>query len=447
MVQGSMRPALMLMLLLSTACSRTSEPPKPGTSEPRNPGTPEPRNLGTSEPRNPGTPFLQPGDPVPAAVLAGARHWAREGVAGNRILVITFGRTRCAPSEPCAAVENKLRSVQQAIRSSSGRKPAVGLVTLSVDPSFDMPAVLRAHADRVGADAEIWRFAALPATQVDEVLAKVGASRTDATTLVVDADGKLAKVYAGDAWSADDLARDVESLALRTNPAVVSAYIAAQEALAADDAGAARRELARLKKAIGEPAVSRLAAAAASAGTLTAMRAAFKPLSEALVRLPWPPPYQPMYCPMFDSNAGATWVQRAGPVANPYYGREMLRCGTDLSVGAHADHSPRHAGVLFMAPDAFHHVEGTYTEDGVFRVYIDDNFRKPMQASGFRARVEIGDRSIRLAPAADGLTLAAKVGGLTFPAEITLWMVLDPRGSEERFDFVFASYSQLPEKK
>ena len=44
-------------------------------------------------------------------------------------------------------------------------------------------------------------------------------------------------------------------------------------------------------------------------------------------------------------------------------------------------------------------------------------------------------------PAADGMTLDARVGALTFPAEITRQMTLDPRGPEERFDFVFASYS------
>ena len=390
------------------------------------------------------TKVLMPGDPVPAAIVAGARHWAREGVAGNRILVVTFSRTRCPSTDPCAAVEDKLRSVQQTVRSSFELKSAVGLVTLSVDPSYDMPAVLRAHADRIGADADVWRFAALPAAQIDDVLASLGASRTGAATIVVDSDGKLAKLYSGDAWTAEELARDVESLALRTNPSVVSAYIAAQEALAADDVRTARRELTRLKTAIGEPAVSRLAAGAASARDLTAMRVAFKPLSEALVRLPWPAPYQPMYCPMFDNNAGATRVQKAGPVANPYYGQAMLRCGTDLSVGAHADHSPKHGGVLFMGADAFHHVEGTYTEDGIFRVYVDDNFRKPMKVAAFRGRVEIGNRSIRLAPAADGLTLEANVGKMKLPAELTLWMVLDPRGDEERFDFVFASYSPDP---
>jgi hypothetical protein len=121
----------------------------------------------------------------------------------------------------------------------------------------------------------------------------------------------------------------------------------------------------------------------------------------------------------------------------------MLRCGTDLSLGAHADHSPIFGGVLFMATNQFHHVEGTYTNEGVFRLRIYDNFKKPMSARPFKALAQIGEKgpSLPLTPAPDGQTLDARVGALPFPAEITVTMTLDPRGPEERFDFVFASYS------
>jgi hypothetical protein len=228
---------------------------------------------------------------------------------------------------------------------------------------------------------------------------------------------------------------------LRAEPAVIAAYIDAQQALAADDVTGAKRALARLEAAIAEPAVDRLANAAAAAADIGAMRVAFKPLSEAFVRLPWPREYQPMYCPMFDGNAGATWVQKAGPVTNPYYGKAMLHCGTDMSTGAHEDHSPRFGGVLFMAADAFHHVEGTYTADGMFRAHVYDNFKQPMQVTRFKAWLEIGGRTIPLAPSADRLTLDARAGTLAFPAELTLKMIFVSGGEEERFDFVFASFS------
>ena len=436
------------------ACRSQAPPPEPGAaSAAATPSTPSPAITARQSP-------LVPGDAVPESVVAGVRHWQRGGAAGNRVLVVTFTYTRCAEGDLCASVERKLRTLQDEILKAPLLKGSVGLLSLSIDPSFDVPGVLRAHADRIGADAEVWRFAALSPTVIDEIMGRFGAplagdgKRGEVTpTAIVDAGGVLSRIDAASEWSVADMLRDLQSLVLRADPAVLSTYVAAQEALSADDLAGATRALALLTRAVGEPAVSRLAARAASAPDLPAMRAAFKPLSEALVRLPWPREYQAMYCPMFDGNKGATWVQKSGPVTNPYYGQAMLRCGTDLSLGAHADHSPKYGGVLFMAADAFHHVEGTYTPDGMFRLRVYDNFRKLLPVDSFRARVVLKEEfdaarqdfreliAFRLAPAADRMTLDAQVGQIVLPAEITLKITLDPRGSEERFDFVFAAYS------
>lgn len=451
---SGVRVAAGIVLSTAVACG--------GSTQPRNPAASQSQNAGMSEP-NPGGrppaagnvgPPLAPGDPIPAAVLAGARHWERGGAAGNRVLVVTFTQTRCAAGDPCADTERKLKALQDALIKAPGLTPSVGLLSVSRDPSFDLPGVLRAHADRIGADADVWRFAALPVAEVDAVLARFGAAGPERVTAIVDASGRLAKIYAGSAWTVDEMLGDLRSLVLRADPRVLSSYQAAQTALADDDLGAAKHALARLARAIGEPAVSRLARTAASASDLTAVRAAFKPLSEALVRLPWPSGYQAMYCPMFDANQGATWVQAAGPVRNPYFGQAMLRCGTDLSTGAHADHSARNGGVLFMASDAYHHIEGTYAADGVFRVFVSDNFRRAIRVAPFRARVVLKEeldprtQEVRelvvfpLRPSADGMTLYARVGAGRVPAELTLKITLDPRAGEERFDFVFADYSK-----
>ncbi len=39
-----------------------------------------------------------------------------------------------------------------------------------------------------------------------------------------------------------------------------------------------------------------------------------------------------------------------------------------------------------MAPDAWHHLEGTYPEDGTFRVHLYDNFSQPLSAKAFKGR-------------------------------------------------------------
>jgi hypothetical protein len=123
----------------------------------------------------------------------------------------------------------------------------------------------------------------------------------------------------------------------------------------------------------------------------------------------------------------------------------------------HQDHNPKHGGIFFMAPDAWHHLEGTYPEPGVFRVYFFDNFSQPMSAKAFKGRAvldEIFDPSTRttkeqlaypLLPASNGEYLEAKVGTGALPREITAKLQFEREGAFERFDFLFADLSKEEE--
>ena len=225
----------------------------------------------------------------------------------------------------------------------------------------------------------------------------------------------------------------------------------AQEALAADsydDAKAALDSLVTLADPITQPLVRSVAAA----DSIELMRTRFKPLSEYLAALDLPQGYARAYCPMYDS--GSNWVQRDGPVRNPYYGSEMLTCGVvDAAPGAHMDHSPRQGGIVFMAPDSFHHIEGTYPEDGVFRLYATNNYREPVDVSTWAGRAVLEEEydentdefievaAFDLVPSPDGAYLEALVGDLAVPTEVTAKVVFVEDFPEERFDFIFAEYS------
>ena len=109
-------------------------------------------------------------------------------------------------------------------------------------------------------------------------------------------------------------------------PALVH-YVAAQEALAADDLDQAHQALQGLIQN-ANPTLKPLAEKAASAADLAAVRGAFKPLSEEVRKGQIPEGYVVAYCPMADGDKGAHWVQKDQPqIANPYFGASMLRCG------------------------------------------------------------------------------------------------------------------------
>ncbi|MBI2821461.1 MAG: DUF3347 domain-containing protein [Acidobacteria bacterium] len=103
-------------------------------------------------------------------------------------------------------------------------------------------------------------------------------------------------------------------------------YVAAQEALAADDHGKAKSALSSLAAA-SDGELKELADAAAAAKDIQAMRTAFKLLSDHLLKTKLPKGYAVAFCPMAHNNKGASWIQKEGDIMNPYFGAAMLHCG------------------------------------------------------------------------------------------------------------------------
>lgn len=109
-------------------------------------------------------------------------------------------------------------------------------------------------------------------------------------------------------------------------PGVLRGYLQLQDALANDRIDAARAAAGSLAGlAAGD--LAPLAAAAVAAADLESLRAAFRPLSEALAQRPLSPGHAVAFCPMAFDYEGARWVQAEGAIANPYFGRAMLGCG------------------------------------------------------------------------------------------------------------------------
>jgi hypothetical protein len=114
----------------------------------------------------------------------------------------------------------------------------------------------------------------------------------------------------------------------------------------------------------------------------------------------------------------------------------------------HGNHNPQHGGLFFMAPDNWHHLEGTYARAGSFRMYLYDDFTKPLPRAELRkisgAVVLPDGKSVPLVPAQNGRYLEAKIGKVPVPAEMFAKVKFKPDAPESRFDFAFATYSKEP---
>jgi hypothetical protein len=139
------------------------------------------------------------------------------------------------------------------------------------------------------------------------------------------------------------------------------------------------------------------------------------------------------------------------PDGAPMIARRTLR--------PHGNHNPQHGGQFFMAPDNWHHIEGTYPRDRVFRLYLYDDYARPLSAADMRrvqARVvtretydpatrrttEISAFALRLSR--DGAYLEARVDRAAMPAEMTAKVRLKPDAPEYRFDFTFPALTKEP---
>lgn len=124
---------------------------------------------------------------------------------------------------------------------------------------------------------------------------------------------------------------------------------------------------------------------------------------------------------------------------------------------AHGDHNPKHGGMFYMMSDNWHHVEGTYPETGVFRMYFFNEFSKPLEVKDFKVRAVTKEQwdaekkqTIELAaypmvPSKDGMYLEAKIEPLATPAQITAKVKLTADGREQPFNFTFQNFSKEPD--
>lgn len=157
---------------------------------------------------------LREGDAVPDFSLIDqeGRPFAATELHG-RLTVATFIFSRCPMPDYCPAMALRFAELQKAIAANPKLAAGVRLLSITLDPEFDRPTILKAYGQAVGANPAIWRFATGEKDGI-AALAKsfaVFAERNGATlehtlcTALIGRDGRVVEIWRGNGWHADEV--------------------------------------------------------------------------------------------------------------------------------------------------------------------------------------------------------------------------------------------------
>lgn len=136
----------------------------------------------------------------------------------GQALAITFLFTRCPFPTFCPRLANDFEESQQKLLNLQGGPTNWQLLTISFDPEFDRPSVLKAYALAHHYDPAHWSFATGDLGDVSAMgelfgLAfwhdSTGSITHNMRTVIIDANGRLQRVFEGKDWNSAELAAEI----------------------------------------------------------------------------------------------------------------------------------------------------------------------------------------------------------------------------------------------
>ena len=165
---------------------------------------------------------LQVGDPLPEY------HFTNElGQAVSlsqlkgKALAITFIFTRCPLPNFCPRMSTNFEEVQKKMAGSSNGPTNWHLLTITFDPEFDTPAILKSYAERFSADPQHWNYLTGDLTDITAIAEQFGetfwreqgALNHNLRTVVINSNGRVQNIFQGNSWTAEELAKELTKAA------------------------------------------------------------------------------------------------------------------------------------------------------------------------------------------------------------------------------------------
>ena len=142
----------------------------------------------------------------------------------GKVIALTFIYTRCPLPDFCIRMSDHFARIQRSLKSDGGLNGKWHLFSVSFDPKFDRPAVLKRYAGEYGADFSTWDFLTDPDT-LGPVIRRLadglgleysedeGLIDHNLRTVIIDPEGKLVKVITGNEWKPEEVAAEIRRLA------------------------------------------------------------------------------------------------------------------------------------------------------------------------------------------------------------------------------------------
>ncbi len=182
----------------------------------------------------PAAPAMQAkeGDEVPDYVLVNqdAKEIRIRNYRGKALL-LTFIYTRCPLPEFCTLMSDNFAEIDRKLSEDPQLYAKTHLLSISIDPAYDKPEVLRsygaAHTERYEKETFAhWEFAAGTEGQVKDIAQYFGLRYFPENdqiihslrTAIIAPDGKLAKVYTGNQWEPEELIEELKKSVVTPGP-------------------------------------------------------------------------------------------------------------------------------------------------------------------------------------------------------------------------------------
>jgi protein SCO1/2 len=141
----------------------------------------------------------------------------------GKALLLTFIYTRCPMPNYCPLMSKNFAQILERTQGDPKLSASTHLLSISIDPEYDKPAVLRAYGSACAGNPhpfERWEFASGTPDQVRKIAEFFGLKYwTDSgqivhalVTALVGPDGKVIKVYRGNDWLPAEVLADIRAL-------------------------------------------------------------------------------------------------------------------------------------------------------------------------------------------------------------------------------------------